>query len=188
MRAVIRRIGRGVALGFACGALVLVLAGCDHVSSKYPVGSSPLAVEEEDWQGTWLHADGAIILRVVDSELGLLEAAWVEEKGGEFVLETVRVHLRQHGGWTFASFAGVEDLPDFLWSRLEREGRETFLWWPRPDEFQRLVEAGLLPGEVGEDSDVTLDRLGDEQLAILISEEDGVLFDWDEPMTFRRLQ
>ena len=169
-----------------CGALALALAGCDYVSSEHPVGTEPVIVAEEDWNGTWLHADGTITLRVVDSAQGLLEAAWVDEDEGRFVLETVRIHLRQHGGWTFASFAGVEDFPDHLWSRLGIDGRQVFLWWPRTEEFARLVADGLLPGEVDEDGDVTLERLADEQLAIVVSEEHGALFEWDEPMVFRR--
>ena len=127
-------------------------------------------------------------MRVVDDEQGLLEAGWVDEEDGELVLETVRIHLRQHGGWTFASFAGVEDFPDYLWSRLGVDGRQVFLWWPRAEEFALLVEEGLLPGEVDEDGDVTLERLAGEQLAIVVSEPHGALFAWDEPMVFRRYE
>ena len=166
-------------------ALALGLVGCDLAISKHPLGS-PLAIEESEWEGTWLHGDGALTVRVLDAENGLLEVAWIEEEE-ELVLETVEVHLGGFEDWTFASFAGVEDVSGFLWSRLGREGDEVILWWPRAEALARLVEAGLLPGAV-EEGDVTLERLEAEHLAILVSEDRGVLYDWDAPMVFRRLR
>ena len=172
----------------ACIALTALLAGCDYVASRHPVGSAPLALEGGEWKGTWLHDDGPLSVRVVDAERGLLEVAWVEEKDGELALESVDVFLRRHEDWIFASFAGIdEDEPNLVWSRLGREGDRVFLWWPRPEEFKRLVEGGLLPGTVDGD-DVLLDRLGAGHLAIIASEEHGVLFARDEPMTFRHLE
>lgn len=171
----------------ACSALVMILAGCDYVSSVHPVGDAPLTVDEAEWEGTWLHADGPLTVRVADGQQGLLEVAWVEEEDGAFVLESIDVHLRQFGDWTFASFSGVEDAPDLLWSRLVRDEEQVFLWWPRPEEFKRLVEAGLLPGKI-EDDNVELAQLEAEHLAIIVSEEHGMLFEWDDPMTFNRLE
>lgn len=170
----------------ACGALLVLLAGCDHVASTHPVGETPLPLEESDWQGVWVQTGGSLTVRIVDAEKGVLEAGWVEEKDDTFVLETVTGHLRTYQDWTFASFTGVEDAPGFLWCRLELEDGQMILWWPRPGDLARLVEQGLLPGRV-EDGDVMLERLGPEHLAILVGEEHGVLFQWDEPMVFRRL-
>ena len=43
-----------------CAALALLLcAGCDYVVSEKPVGESPVALEEAEWAGTWLHGDGS---------------------------------------------------------------------------------------------------------------------------------
>ncbi len=172
----------------ACAALVIGVLGCDLVASKHPVGGEPLSLDEAEWEGTWMHEDGPMTVRVANAENGLLEVAWVEERGGELVLESIDVYLRGFGDWTFASFAGVEDeKSDLLWSRLGRDQEMVYLWWPRPEEFKLLVEEGLLPGTV-EDDDVLLDRLQPEHLAVITSEDHGVLFEWDEPMTFWRLR
>jgi hypothetical protein len=170
------------------GALVLLLAGCDYVASKRPVGDEPLPLVESEWSGAWFQGDGPVTVRVVDAEQGHLEVAWVEETGGEFVMETLEVFLRRHQDWVFASFAGVEDdQPHLLWSRLGRDQDRVFLWWPRPAQFKFLVEQGLLPGTI-EGDDVLLEKLAAEHLSLIASEEHGVLFQWDDPMTFRRLR
>ena len=165
-------------------------AGCDYVVSKRPVGESPVALEESEWKGTWLHGDGPITVRIADAKEGRLEVAWVEEKEGALVLESVDAWLRESGEWIFASFAGIDgdlDQAGYLWGRLVREEDQLLLWWPRPEQFRRLVEEGLLPGKI-EDGDVLLGDLEPEHLAIVTSEEHGMLFAWDEPMTFHRLR
>jgi hypothetical protein len=176
-----------VAKSAMSAALALALAGCDYVASKHPVGETPLALEESEWEGAWLEGDSPVTVRVVDAKQGLLQAAWVEERDGEFVMDSVDVFLRRFEDWTFASFAGVDqDEPNLLWGRLGRDDRNgLFLWWPRPEAFKRLVEEGRLPGTIDGD-DVLLERLEAEHLAIIASEEQGVLFEWDEPMTFYR--
>jgi hypothetical protein len=176
----------------ACTVLVVILAGCDIVASTEPVGGEPLRVEESEWKGTWLQSDGPLTVRVVDPEQGRLEVGWIEERDGSLVLETVDAQLRKTEDWIIASFTGVDDdLVEgddrYLWGRLVRDGDEVFLWWPRPAEFRRLVETGLLPGEI-EDGDVVLAGLEAGHLAIIVSEDHGMLFEWDEPMAFHRLQ
>lgn len=172
-------------------ALALLLgAGCDYVVSSKPVGESPLVLEESEWKGTWLHGDGPLTVRIAEAQEGRLEVAWIEEKDDALVLESVSAQLRTSGDWIFASFTGIDDELDkegYLWGRLERDEDRLLLWWPRPERFRRLVEEGLLPGEV-DDGDVVLGELGEQHLAIIGSEEHGVLFAWDEPMTFQRLR
>jgi hypothetical protein len=175
-----------------CCALVVILGGCDYVASTKPVGGAPLQVEESEWEGTWIHDDGPLTVRVVDAKQGRLEVGWIEEKEGRLVLETLDAHLRESSDWIIASFQGIDDdLVEeggrYLWGRLVRDRDELFLWWPRPAEFRRLVEAGLLPGRI-EDGDVVLDGLEAEHLSLIVSEDQGMLFEWDEPMAFRRFQ
>ncbi len=45
----------------------------------------------------------------------------------------------------------------------------------------------MLPGTVEEGGDVVLDQLGPQHLALIASEERGVLFEWEAPMILRRL-
>jgi hypothetical protein len=169
---------------FVVLALVAVMAGCNYVATEQPIGKS-LEVEAAEWEGVWLNDDGSLTIRVADAEAGLLEVGWVEDKPDGFVLETIEVHLGRVGGRTFASFSGIEDTVDYPWSLLGREQDEVYLWWPRAERFQGLVEEGLLPGKV-EDGDVMLGPLTAEHLALLVSEEHGMLYAWDEPMVFRR--
>jgi hypothetical protein len=47
------------------------------------------------------------------------------------------------------------------------------------------LEEGKLPDKI-EDSDVILGNLTSAHLKLITSETEGVLFEWDEPIIFRR--
>lgn len=60
-------------------------------------------------------------------------------------------------------------------------------WCPDEDAFGDLVERGLLPGStsIGE---VVLSGLDSNAFNFIMSATNGVLFDRDEPLIFRRVE
>ncbi len=174
----------------AAGLLAVVLAGCDYVASVEPLGRRPLRAEPAEWAGTWLNDDGALTVRVVDPGRGHLEVGWIDAKPEGLVMESIEVHLRQFQGDRYASVTGLEEqeeLDGYLWLRLERQGERLLLWLPSAASFRRLVEEGTLPGELRDDG-VVLGKLADDQLALIGSDADGVLFEWREPMVLERVR
>jgi hypothetical protein len=174
----------------AVAALLPALAACDVVLSTHPVGLEPVAVEAEEWEGTWVADDGAFTLRVPEGAAGRVELGWIEEEGDRFVLKTSRVHLRSAGEWMFGSLENDEDPQNvrYLWGRLEKDEGKILFWLPGVEKFRQLVEEGLLPGEIVEGGDVVLGQLGAEHLKLITSGEKGVLFEWEAPMILRRLE
>ncbi len=193
----------------AAAALLPLFAACDVVLSTDPVGREPMAIEAEEWQGTWTADDGAFTVSVPEGDPGRVELAWIEEEDGRPVLKTTPVHLRSAGEWVFASLANEEESgsgppgsgppgsgqPEsgrpqevrYLWGRLAKDGDRILFWLPRAEKFQQLVEEGVLPGTVEEGGDVVLGKLEARHLALIASEERGVLFEWEAPMILRRL-
>ncbi len=172
----------------AAAALLPLLAACDLVLSTHPVGLEPLAIEAEEWEGTWTSDDGAFTVTVPEGTPGRVELAWIEEENGKPVLKTSPVHLRAADEWTFGSLPNDEpENVRYLWGRLAKDGDKVLFWLPRAEKFQQLVEEGVLPGKIEEGGDVVLDKLEATHLALIASEERGVLFEWEAPMILRRL-
>jgi hypothetical protein len=172
----------------------LVLTGCTGVFSPQPIGGSPLALAPEEWEGTWTDSQDFLEIRVIDSESGRIEAAWIETRGDGFELERVEVLIRQTGD---ALFGNAIENPDekesaeeaefrYAFFRIGREGEKIIVWWPSVEAFKAAVEEGTLPGVVTEGGDVVLGDLGPEHLAILAADESAVLFSWKEPGTLFR--
>lgn len=178
----------GLSRLLAIAAVLAALASCDIVLSTHPVGSEPVTLVAEEWQGTWINDDGAVTLVVPEGPPGRLQLAWIEVRDKP-ELETAVVHVRSVGDWLFGSFEEDEgpEPARYIWGRLVKEEGTILFWLPREERFRELVATGVLPGEVSEDGDVLLTRLEPQHLAILTSEDRGPLFAWDDPTILRRL-
>jgi hypothetical protein len=169
-------------------SFVLSLLACHPVQSIAPVGSRPVALDAEDWNGTWCGDDGdPVLFRVVDSANGVLRMSGIEIEEGEARWEHSYLYLRTvpgHEDWIFVS--AEDDLredepPSYSWARVKRKGELLLVWFPDAAKFEALVEDGRLPGEIDDDRDVRLWELDDADLALIVGEESGALFEWDDP-------
>jgi hypothetical protein len=169
--------------------LALALSACSPVLVREPIGEAPYPVQREEWEGEWIHEDGLTIIRVADETEGILFLSGLEEKEEEALrLETLKVTLRQSGGWVFASLrdetaSAKED--EYVWGRVRKADNLILVWLPDSGKFERLIEEGILPGST--DDGVLLTDLKKEHYEIITSEAQGVLFEWDEPMILRRV-
>jgi hypothetical protein len=145
-----------------------------------------LAVQAEDWEGTWYNPGGSMTIMIEDQEKGILQAAWVEESGGELAFKSFQVFLRESGEWIFCNIKEPES-DSYLWGRLKRGDNQILVWMPEASEVAALVEAGALPGTVEEDGDVVLPQLTPEQLQVMTSEKHCALLNWSEPIVLFRL-
>jgi hypothetical protein len=169
-------------------AFVTSVLGCHPVQSGAPVGSRPVPLVAEDWNGTWCGDDGdPVRFRVVDSANGVLRMSGIEIEEGEARWKHSYLYLRTAPGvenWIFLSVAdelSEDEPPSYYWARVKRKGEFLLVWFPDPAKFESLVEDGMLPGEIDDDRDVRLGELDDAHLALIAGEESGALFEWDDP-------
>jgi hypothetical protein len=168
------------------GLLILALTGCSAVYTIQPIGEKPSKIEARDWEGTWIHKEGSVTVRVMDEEDGLLRIAWIERKGEGLAFETHDVQLRETGSWVFANTKDDDtDEPRYLWALIKRDGKQVIVWLPDEAKFKVLVEEGKLPGRT-QGLDVILDNLEPEHLSIITGEPEGLRFLWDQPVALIR--
>jgi len=166
--------------------LLQAMAGCYGVYSTEPVGEKALVIDPEDWEGTWVHADMAVTLAVIDGKNGWLQAGWVEKKQGKLVYEQFRVQLRQSGEWVFGNVRDPEKPKWVLWGKVRREGQQAVVWFPDRQRLEALVGEGVLPGHVEKPGEhVILHGYKPEALPPLSVK--NVPLEWDRPLIFRRL-
>ena len=172
-----------------------LIAGCSSVYSINPVGEKPAQIDAALWDGNWLGADGVMTIKVIDADGGILQVAWIED----MKLEKYQVYLMESGNWLFFNLKdedqeGDEEDPGYFWGRIKKDDNSITLWDPDISKFRALVTEGVLPGEAKKsgkdnehDSDVILGELTAEHLRIIVSEEKGVLFDWDDPLVLLKI-
>ena len=171
--------------------LVFMLWGCASVYVESPLGGEPLVLEKTDWEGQWVGGSNAVVtVRVMDKDRGILQLSEINyEPENRVRLDSKTVYLRQ---WKDVLFAGVptageDDRPLFFWARLERIEDRVVFWLPDHRKIKALVEAGKLPGTIEKDGDVVLGRLEEAHYRILTSEEEGILYQWENPGVLVRI-
>jgi hypothetical protein len=162
------------------------MAACTEVNSIFPVGENSASLRPEDWNGKWVAVpsnDESAKIEVLPGRQGVLKVTGFSQGKEDKPLEALlRVTDK---GWIFANVAR-DDNTVYFWALIRNDdGRMIYVWIPNFAKARELVEAGTLPGEVRGDS-VSLDMLRPEHLKI-ITEEQGVLFDWDQPLVLKKV-
>jgi hypothetical protein len=172
--------------GFFTLLLSALIFGCATVSSVEPVGERPKEISQNEWDGTWIHKDHSIRIKVLNEQQGLLQVAWVEEKGGGLKFESYRVAIRESGGWIFGNVKEKEDVASHYWALMKKEAGQIVVWTPDPAQFRKLIQTGVLLGKV-ETNDVILEKLTPDDLKAILSGDKGVCFEWQNPVVFFRI-
>ena len=173
---------------FAVLILMMFISGCENVSSQYLVGQKPYAVNTEEWTGEWspdCSGEEIVRIEVLDKNKGILRVTQFETSPGSTV-DTYECYLREAGNWIFAN-AALKEKADFYPVRVKNvEGRQIIIWFPDLEKFKPLVfEKKVLPGE-WRGRNLCLGLLKPEQLDLIVSGKEGVLFKWDEPAVLIR--
>jgi hypothetical protein len=169
------------------GSLLSITCGCNSIISKHPLGEKPARIVAKDWEGNWESSDGAVTVKVVDADKGLLKAFWIEdEKQGSPVMKTADVELRESGGWLFASTREEGKNRGYLWGRIKNEDRQIIVWLPDENMFKQMVKESVFPGMLDGDG-VLLEELTPRHLKLITTSEKGVLFEWDKPAVFVKM-
>lgn len=174
-----------------------VLAGCSAVLTVAPVGSEPIVLDPNEWDGLWcdvgaaaaaaasgtlIDERGCLVLTVIDPEEGTLKAADPTSHEPE---QAAIVRREPRSGAVFLTIPWPPEADgEAFWVRIRMRDDVLIFWEPRVDVFRDLVAAGALPGVSG--TDVVLFRLDGEALATL-DEQHASLFRWDDPQVLVRV-
>jgi hypothetical protein len=139
----------------------------------------------KEWEGNWITTDGAVEVKVVDSEKGILKVFWLEDDNnqGNPGMKTAEVELRESGDWLFANTPEPDKNRGFIWARIKNEDRQIIIWSPDDKSLAQGVKDGLFPGKLDGD-EVILDELKPQHLKLITSGEKGVFFSWDKPSVY----
>ena len=163
------------------------LCGCGAVYVDRPIGERPLAISNpEQWEGTWLHRDGAIVVKVTDASNGVLSVGWFEKEEGGLKPATGEVFLCEARNWTLATLKTPDAATNrMVWGRISMEDGQAIVWSPDAGRFMELVTNGVLPGTTN-GRNVVLGSLASNHWSIITEGTNGVLFNWDAPLILRR--
>jgi hypothetical protein len=146
-----------------------------------------MVLKKDDWQGTWLHNDGAIVLKVPESEPGRLQALWIEDDQLESYMLDLRKLAKHH-------FINLQDKDKLYWfAKFNREGDTLLIWLPFVKQFKNAIEQQQIQGKVItaksslKSDDVVIESANDVLEQFFVDKQDIMLFDYENPLILQRL-
>ncbi|MCF6226013.1 MAG: hypothetical protein L3J22_06875 [Xanthomonadales bacterium] len=160
---------------------LLVVVACNTVKSVNQIGETTYPLTVGEWGGTWLAGDSSLVLEVKDTKTGEIEIMFIEN--GE--IEKHTVFVRQNGGDAYMNLIDEDKL--YLFAKFKKSTNQIIIWLPLEKEMKLAINNKQLEGVISEGSDVIIksDKLSLNKY--FIANKEKILFDYEEPMIFRRL-
>lgn len=167
-----------------------LLAACQSVSVKTPVGTELVPAEAARWAGQWYNPDGSATIRIVDEAAGRMEAAFVEESDGAFKTQVWDLELRKAGDLLLLNYRTEEARTKGIWHwcRVRNDDGKTLVFWsPNFEAFKKLADEGRIAPDAGMTTkdELVFDAIPQDVLAE-IAEGDATWWVWDSPIVLFR--
>jgi hypothetical protein len=193
--------------------VALVLSGCSMVTSLNPVGTNPLQIKEDDWEGVWSNGELLFFVMAMDKDKGILRIAVVgkDKNQKDLTLGKFDAQLRQGKSSVFANILikeferGIANIREpteepneliqnsYLWFMVKNFHGSIVIHFPNDNTFRQLVKEQKLTGKTVPTKnywpdDIVICEPTDKITEFIDSHDDsGKLFEWKSPQTFRRI-
>ncbi len=177
--------------------LVLILAvlmGCPVVS-KNIVGLEDYKLDAQKINGTWINDEGAILIKAIDPEKGIIKIFFLEDKEKT---ETLMMKVMKGNSWLYFNILPEKDSKDdYIWGRFQLKDNKLIFWHPSNEAFTKAIKERKIKGTIEkkkqengklsfDTSTVTLTDSA-KNIINLVESSDGSFFHWDEPVVFIKL-
>ena len=172
-----------------------VLAGCPVVS-KNVVGLEDYRLDAQKIDGTWINQDGAILIKTLDAEKGLLKMIFLEDKER---IETAKVKIMKGKEWLYFNMLPEDDdqEPQYLWGRISIEERRIIFWHAANSAFAEAVKKKRIKGRIDSKKQISGEMSFETSTVILTDSAKNIInlvetaeknyFVWDAPVVFIKL-
>jgi hypothetical protein len=177
--------------------LILVLAvlmGCPVVS-KNMVGLQEFKLDAQKIDGTWINDEGAILIKAIDPEKGIIKIIFLEDKEK---VETLMIKIMKGTSWLYFNILPDKDSKDdYIWGRFQIKDNRIIFWHTSNEAFTKAIKdrkiKGMIEKKTQENGKLSFDTstviLTDSAKNIinLVESSDKSFFLWDEPVVFIKL-
>jgi hypothetical protein len=175
--------------------LTVVLMGCPVVS-KNMVGLEDYKLDAKKIDGTWINDEGAMLIKVVDADKGILKLVFLEDRDK---IESMKIKIMKGNSWLYFNVLpekeGTEE--EYIWGRFQINDSKLIFWNPSNEAFSKAIEKRKIKGKI------TKKKQEDQKLSFttstvvltdsakniidLVEKSDISFFDWDKPVFFIKL-
>jgi hypothetical protein len=174
--------------------LTAILMGCPVVS-KNMVGLEDYKLDANKIDGTWINDEGAMLIKVVDENKGILKLVFLEDRDK---IEPFKIKIMKGNNWLYFNvLPDKDDNEEYIWGRVQINDNKIIFWHTSNEAFTKAIEKRKIKGKIDkkkqEDNKFSFTAsnivLTDSAKNIidLVEKSDTVFFDWEEPVFFIKL-
>jgi len=177
---------------------VILFQGCSLVTVKKPIGEKSFSINISAWEGIWYDGDNTVLfIKVRDKKKSVLNVKAVENSSDILKIKEFNVFLRKGAKMIFANipFKDIADKKElnlrnrdcYIWGAVKNQNNRIVFFSPDGKEFKDLIDEGKLNG-VAEKGYIHLSSSVKIVMELCESERSGRMFDWENPVIFRKLK
>jgi len=192
-----RRVSGAFCRGAKRLLLILVLAvlmGCPVVS-KNIVGLEDCKLDAQKIDGTWINDEGAILIKAIDPEKGIIKIFFLEDKEKT---ETLMMKIMKGNSWLYFNIMPEKDSKDdYIWGRFQIKDNKLIFWHPSNEAFTKAIKDRKIKGTIEKkkqengklsfDTSTVILTDSAKNIINLVESPDKSFFLWDEPVVFIKL-
>ncbi len=172
-----------------------MLTGCPVVS-KNIVGLEDYTLDAQKIDGTWINQDGAMLIKTLDAEKGMIKVIFLEDKED---IETAKIKIMKGKKWLYFNMLPEDGdkEPEYLWGRISIEDNRIIFWHTANDPFAEAVKKRKIKGTINKTKDIS-GKVSFETSTVILTDSakniinlvetsDKNYFVWDDPTVFIKL-
>ncbi|HDQ03959.1 MAG TPA: hypothetical protein ENN23_05225 [Deltaproteobacteria bacterium] len=172
-----------------------MLAGCPVVS-KNIVGLEDYTLDAQKIDGTWINEDGAMMIKTLDAEKGMIKIIFLEDKED---IEKATIKIMKGKKWLYFNMLPEESdkEPEYLWGRISIEDNRIIFWHTANDPFAEAVKKRKIKGKIDNKKQISGEMSFETSTVILTDSAKNIInlvesseknyFAWDDPTVIIKL-
>jgi hypothetical protein len=161
--------------------ILLMVMGCT-IPSKNMVGLQAYKVDPQQIDGTWINSDGAVALKVIDSDQGIVRMVFLENNDKP---EIFNIKIMKGKSWLYFNLLPEKNRAEnkFYWGKVKIEENKIIAWRPSDNACSKAIEEGKLLGTI--EPQCLTDTA--KNIIDLVESSENTFFQWEEPMFLIKL-
>jgi len=176
-------------------AALATVTGCPVVS-KNIVGLEDYTLDAQKIDGTWINEDGAMLIKALDAQKGLIKIIFLEDKED---IEKATIKIMKGKKWLYFNMLPEDSdkEPEYLWGRISIEDNRIIFWHTANDPFAEAVKRRKIKGKIDNKKQISGEMSFETSTVILTDSAKNIInlvetsdknyFVWDDPTVFIKL-
>ena len=157
----------------------LLVMGCT-IPTKNMVGLQDYKLDTRQIDGTWINSDGALTLKVMEADKGIVRVFILDSKEKPEILD---IKIMKGKTWLYFNLMPEGNRTEINWGKVKIEENRIIAWHPSNKAFIKAIEEKKLLGTIK--PELITDTA--KNIVDLVESSESIYFQWEDPIFLIKL-